>query len=160
MAEIRQTELPGVGVRSDFVTGDGEQLGVLVHHTGRRELLIYDRDDPDACRVVVSLGEDDARTLAELLGVPHVNETLAAMQQRVRELAIDWLPVEASSPLAGRSLRGAAVHSRTGVSVVAIIRGEETVVAPGADDTLEVGDTVVAVGSTAGMKDFLDLLAG
>ncbi len=160
MAEIRETELPGVGVRNDFVTGYGERLGVLVHHTGRRELLVYDREDPDACRVVVRLDEDDARTLAELLGVSRVSEQLAAMQQRVQGLAIDWVPVEPSSPLAGQSLRESAVHSHTGVSIVAIIRGDATIAAPGAEDTLEVGDTVVAVASTGGMKQFLDLLSG
>ncbi len=60
MAEVRETELPGVGVRNDFVTGTGQRVGVLVHTTGRRELLVYGDEDPDACRVVLEVGEDDA----------------------------------------------------------------------------------------------------
>ncbi len=159
MAEVRATELPGVGIQNDFLTGEGRRLGVLVHRTGRRELLLFDERDPDACRVLASLDEDDARTLAELLGASRLSENLVAMQQHIQGLAIDWLPVDASSPIAGRTLRDAAVHSRTGVSVVAIIRGEDTRAAPGPEDTLEPDDTVVAIGTTEGMKQFLGLLS-
>ena len=81
------------------------------------------------------------------------------MQHQVRDLAIDWIPVDALSSIAGRTLRDSEVHSRTGVSVVAIIRGDETIAAPRAEHTLEVGDTVVAVGTTSGMKLFLELVA-
>ena len=49
MADVRETKLPGVGVRHEFTTDDGTDLGVLVHHDGRREILVYDSDDPDAC---------------------------------------------------------------------------------------------------------------
>ena len=49
MADVRETKLPGVGVRHEFTTADGTDIGVLVHHDGRREILVYDSDDPDAC---------------------------------------------------------------------------------------------------------------
>lgn len=159
MAEVRETELPGVGVRNDFVTGTGQRVGVLVHTTGRRDLLVYGEDDPDACRVVLEVNEDDARTIAELLGASRLTERLTTMQQRVRGLAIDWVPVEPGAPIAGQSLAGAQVHTNTGVSVVAIIRGDETFASPGAGQTVEVGDVVVAVGTESGMRQFLDLLA-
>lgn len=159
MAEVRETELPGVGIRNDFVTAKGRRVGVLVHKTGRRELLVYDEPDPDACRVVMSFDEDDARTLAELLGASRFTENLTTMQQQIQALAIDWVPVDPESPIAGHTLGNAAVHSRTGVSVVAIFRGDETIAAPRAEETLEAGDTVVAVGTTSGIKQFLELVA-
>ena len=43
-------------------------MGVIAHRSGRRELLVYDRGDPDACDAVIGLGEDDTRTLVDLLG--------------------------------------------------------------------------------------------
>ncbi len=98
-------------------------------------------------------------TIAELLGASKLTEQLTAMQQKVRGLAIDWVPVEPGAPLAGQSLAGAQVHTKTGVSVVAILRGEETIVSPGAEQTVEVGDVVVGVGTEAGMRRFLDLLS-
>ncbi len=46
MTEIEETPLPGVGVRHEFTTANGERLAVLTHRNGRREIAIYDRVTP------------------------------------------------------------------------------------------------------------------
>jgi TrkA domain protein len=154
MADVSETTLPGVGVRYDFPTSGGHRVGVLVHRTGRRELLLYARDDPDALEAQVSLDSDDARTLAELLGASRIAEHLAAVQQDIEGLSIDWIVVDEGSEWAGSRMRDAGVHTHTGVSVVAILGAEHAVAAPGADDVLEPGATVVAVGPQEGLELF------
>jgi hypothetical protein len=105
MTEIREVELPGVGVRHEFVTEDGNRVGVVSHRSGRREVYLADSDDSDRFRRALRLSEEDARTLAEILGPSRVAAELAALQQKVEGLAIDWLPVREDSPLRGaRSL--------------------------------------------------------
>lgn len=158
MAQVEETPLPGVGVRYDFVTTEGDRIGVLAHRTGRRELLVYGTEDPDACRDVVRLDPDDTHTLAELLGTSHVSERLNALQQDIEGLTIDWLPVEADSACVGRTLRESALRSETGVSIVAVVRDEVTIAAPGGDFALEQGDTAVAVGTAEGIKELFRLL--
>jgi TrkA domain protein len=158
VSEVEETQLPGVGVRYDFVTSEGDRIGVLAHRTGRRELLVYDTSDPDACRNVVRLGADDTHTLAELLGTSQVSERLSELQQHIEGLTIDWLPVEANSACAGRTLREAALRTETGVSIVAVVRGEETIAAPSGDFALQRGDTAVAVGTPEGIKELFRLL--
>jgi TrkA domain protein len=158
MSDVQETPLPGVGVRYDFLTRQGRRVGVLAHRTGRRDLLVFDRDDPDACTLTLNLDADDAIALAELLGAPQLGRTLEAMQQDVEGLAIDWLTVAPGSTIAGQSLRGAAVHTRTGVSVVAILRGRDTIPAPRADTVIEPGDTIVGVGTPEGMQRLFALL--
>ena len=91
MHDVREVRLPGVGVRHEFTTAGGVRVGVLSHHTGRREVLVYDRQDPDASTTVLHLAPDDCRTLAELLGATQVSEAVAAVQQRIEGLAIDWV---------------------------------------------------------------------
>ena len=59
---------PGVGVKLEFTTEEGRIVGVLVHRDGRREILIYDDDDPDACSSSLELTAADTRTMSELLG--------------------------------------------------------------------------------------------
>ena len=59
MPEVTEVRLPGVGVRHDYTTEAGERVGVLTHRGGRREILVYDRDDPDRCRAVLHLSADD-----------------------------------------------------------------------------------------------------
>lgn len=159
MAEVSETRLPGVGVRHDFRTTHGERLGVLVLRSGRRELLLYDRDDPDACRATIDLEPDDARTLAELLGTSQVSEAIASIQ-RVEGLVIDWLTIEEGSPLAGVSVADAGIRQRTRVTVVAVLRGEEALPAPGPEFVLQAHDVIVTVGPPEGTADLRTLLVG
>ncbi len=46
----------------------------MSHRTGRRDLVVYDTRDPDACSEVVKLATDEADALAELLGAPRIVE--------------------------------------------------------------------------------------
>jgi TrkA domain protein len=158
MAGVDETSLPGVGVRYDFQTADGTRLGVLVHKTGRREVFVYDRRDPDACKYTLDLSVDDARTLAEVLGTSQVVSRLTAMQQEIEGLTLDWITVSSASTLVGESLRSAAIHTVTGASVVAIVRGEHTMPSPRADERIEAGDVLVSVGTLEGVRA-LDALA-
>ncbi|HTF61007.1 MAG TPA: cation:proton antiporter regulatory subunit [Actinomycetes bacterium] len=157
--DIQETNLPGVGLRHDFTTKAGRQLGVVTHRTGRRDLLVYDRSDPDACQEVIRLTDDEADALAELLGAARLVEHLAGLQ-RIEGLAIDWLPIRPGSPYAGRAIADTQARSRTGVSIVAILRGDRTIPAPTPDAGLEPGDTLVVVGTADGIKELSKLLGG
>jgi TrkA domain protein len=151
MAEVTETPLPGVGVRHEFTTAAGERLAVLSHRTGRREIAVYDRADPDACTTVLHLSPDDTRTLVELLGGSPLSEAAAGVQ-RLAGVAIDWIPMRAGSEQVGATIGGGRLRTRTGASVVALVRGNDTLPAPGPDETLESGDVVVAVGTPEGLR--------
>lgn len=157
MAEIEETTLPGLGIRYEFTTARGNRVGIVHHRTGRRELLLYDRDEPDRCRDVVALDEDDSRTLAEMLGGSRVAEQLDRLQE-VEGLAIDWLPVPEGTPYAEGRMGDTRARTRTGVSVVAVLRGQEAHPAPGPDFILRAGDTLVVVGTARGIEDLAVLL--
>lgn len=159
MSRIEETALPGVGVRHVFTTADGVRVGVLTHRSGRRELLVYDAGDPDACRLSLQLDADDSRVLAELLGGSAVSEQVAAMQ-RLEGLALDWIEVRAGGPADGRAIADLAVRTRTGVSIVAVLRDTTTVPAPDPAFVLGGGDTVVVVGRPDGIRDAVALLRG
>ena len=160
MPDVEETRLPGVGVRHDFTTDEGRRIGVISHFSGRRSLLLYDSDDPDSCRDTIELGEDDLRALADLLGASHVTEHLANLRQNLKGLAIDWLPIEEGSPYASKPLGTTQLRTRTGVSIVALIRGPETIPSPAPDCTIRVGDTAVVVGTPEGIGKALALLRG
>jgi TrkA domain protein len=155
--DITETALPGVGLRHDFTTRAGRQLGVVTHRTGRRDLLVYDRGDPDRCQEVIQLTDDEADALAELLGAARLVEHLARLQQ-VEGLAIDWLEIRAGSPYDGGTIGDTQARSRTGVSIVAILRGDRAIPAPSPQERLAAGDTLVVVGTAQGVKALSDLL--
>lgn len=158
MSEIHEVKLPGVGVRYEFETNEGRRIGVISHRTGLREIYVSRRDDPDEFDRVIGLAPDDARTLAELLGATRVAEQLAELQQRIEGLVIDWLPVREDSAYSGRTIGDARIRTRTGVSVVAIVRGEDAVPAPGPQEELRSGDYLVVVGTSRGVEETVRLL--
>lgn len=158
MTELNEVDLPGVGVRYEFVTNQGQRVGVVAHRSGRREVYVADPDDADKFKRVLELSEDDARTLAEVLGAARVARELLELQQRVEGLAIDWLPVREDSPYAHRSIGDARVRSRTGVSIVALIRGDDAIPAPGPSEEMKPGDYLVVVGTPRGIEEVVELL--
>lgn len=158
MTEIRETKLPGVGIRYEFETVEGVDVEVVSHRSGRREVYLADREDPDEFKRVLSLGANDARTLGELLGVSKVAEQLSELQRRIEGLVIDWLPLRPDSGFAGKPLGDARIRTLTGVSVVAIVRGEEALPAPGPEELLVAGDYLVVVGTGRGIEKVVELL--
>ncbi len=158
MANVTQTRLPGVGVRHDFETDVARRIGVIVHRAGHRELILYAEDDPDTVAETIRLGEDEAYTLAELLGASRVTQVVEEIRQTVEGLAIDWLPITVSWWCSGRTIADTQLRRSTGVSIVAIIRGDQTIPAPEPEQELRAGDTVVVVGTPEGIKNASALL--
>jgi TrkA domain protein len=157
MAYVDETRLPGLGIRYDFQTARGSRLGVVHHRTGRRELLIYDQEDPDTCRDVIALDEDDSRTLAELLGASRVAEQIDHIQQ-VEGLAIDWLPIPTGTAYAGKTIGDTRARTRTGTSIVAVLRDGRAHPAPGPEFRLEPDDTLLVVGTPRGIEQLAVIL--
>ena len=160
MTTVRETKLPGVGVRHEFTSEDGTDVAVIVHHDGRRELVAYDTEDPDACHSLVSLSEPDTKTLGQILGVSPVTENVAAIRQVAEGLALDWTLVAPGSTVAGVAIGSGEFRTKTGASIIAVIRDDVPVPAPDADFVLTAGDIVVAVGSIDSLTELRTLLGG
>ncbi|HUF94544.1 MAG TPA: cation:proton antiporter regulatory subunit [Acidimicrobiia bacterium] len=159
MTKITKTSLPGVGVKHEFSTEDGRRVGVVHHRTGKRELYVCAAADPDVAVLNVALTDDDSHALSDALGGSEVVENLAHLQQRVEGLAIGWLPVEEDSKYASRTIGDARIRTRTGVSVVAIIRGHTGHPAPGPGFEMLAGDTLVVVGTPEGIEQVEEILS-
>ena len=156
--ELEETRLPGIGLRHDFVTKRGRRLGVISQRSGARELVVYDTEDPDACTVAVDLTQQESEVLAELLGAAPVVERLSRLREQIEGLSTEGLVVTESSPYDGRTLGEAAVRSRTGASVVAVVRGLDLLPSPAPDLRFQAGDRVVVVGTEAGVRAVATLL--
>lgn len=156
MPEIRETKLPGVGLQFEFTTRSGERVGVISRYSGRREMLLFDERDPDAVRDRVELSESESAALAELLGGTRITAQLAALTAQVEGLIIDWLPLPPD--FADMTIAETEMRTRTGSSVIAIVREGQAVPAPGPEDVLRRGDTVVIVGTREGITQAAELL--
>jgi len=145
MVDVRRVKLPGVGVLHTFVADDGGKVGVIAHRSGHSDLITF-ADEEDANKVSLRLSEDEAHTLAELLGGTQITESLTALDQ-IPGLSIDWFTVDAEDHIAGQPLGNPGVRDIVGLTVVAVVRGESTNPAPAVDFTVLPGDTLVVAGS-------------
>jgi TrkA domain protein len=158
--EIFETSLPGIGVRYEFDTSRGRRIGVLVHRDGRRELLIYCKGDEDSCSEAIDLDTGESAALVELFGGTRITERLSDLRHEVQGLAIEWVDVSTTSPLVNRTIGDGKIRTQTNASVVAVIRGDESIPGPGPDFQFQVGDVALVTGSHEGVAMAARLIAG
>lgn len=144
---VEQTTLPGIGVRHDLLTSRGRRIGVVKHRTGERDLVLYDRDDPDAGSDTVVLTEAEAEALAELLGASLVLGQLAGLREMAGGLLTEQILLPSDSPYVGRSIGDTRIRRRTGASIVAVLRDGEVTPSPEPDFVFQASDAVVVVGT-------------
>ncbi|MGH3749959.1 MAG: cation:proton antiporter regulatory subunit, partial [Micromonosporaceae bacterium] len=142
-----------------ITTQRGRKLGVISHRTGRRDLLIYDRDDPDTCAQTVTMNDEEADALAELLGTHRIVERLAELDRQIQGLVTEQIPITADSPYAEKTLGDTRARTRTGASIVAVVRNGQVHASPRPDFRFEQGDVVVVVGTDEGSAAVADILA-
>jgi TrkA domain protein len=157
---VTETLLPAVGIRYEFTTAAGTHMGVLSHRDGRADLLVFDAGDPDRPRFTVRLTESEAGGLADLLGAPRIAERFADLTREVPGLETAQLDLPEASPFAGRTLADTRARTRTGASVVALVRGEDVIASPLPSEKLYAGDVLVVIGTADGLDRVKRLLEG
>lgn len=155
---VEVTPLPGIGVRKDFALRGGRRVGVVTHRDGKIELIVSKSDDPDACLAELPLTADEAGALANLLGAPQLVAQLNDEHGELPGIHTRQIPVNSGSPFDGRTLGDTALRTRTGVSVVAVMRAGQVHPSPVPDFTLTAGDLLVTVGTTEGLDNAVKIL--
>lgn len=144
--DVREHDLPGVGKKFAITTNDGDRLTVIIHNTGHRELYHFKRGE-DYPFFAVRLEDAEARKLGAILGGAYFQPPVAdSMDMVLEQLSIEWLRIEGGSPLAGRTIEGAAIRAQTGASVIAILREGRAHPNPQPTQEIEAGDTLMVVG--------------
>lgn len=152
------TPLPGIGVRQDFRTRAGRRIGVITYRDGRSELLVYRLDDPDACSASIPLNGEEAVTLASLLGAPHLVEQIRGQNRELTGIETHQIAILPGSRFDGAGMGDTELRTRTGASIVAIIRGGAVHPSPRPDFLLQGGDLLVVVGTDEGLAEAARLM--
>lgn len=155
---IERNEIAGIGVRHDVVTQSGQRIGILIHRDDRREVALYEPHDPDAIAQSVSLTGAEAEAVADLLGHTAVLSQLSELSGSIAGLFTEHLILPADSVYLDGPLGSTKARTRTGVSIVAIVRGTEVIPSPTPDTVLLPDDVLVAVGTRKGLDDLVHIL--
>ncbi|WP_029522325.1 cation:proton antiporter regulatory subunit [Persephonella sp. KM09-Lau-8] len=154
--DFKESDLPGIGKKFSLVTQAGDKLTVIMHITGKREIFVFEPDDFDEPSCDVVLNEDEANQLGSILmGAYYRPEQEREKEVLIENLAIEWVKVPPNSPLAGKSIKEADIRRKAGVTVIAIIKKDETIVNPRPEEVISGGDTVVIVGTREQVENFM-----
>lgn len=150
---IEETPLPGIGVRRELQLGIGRRVGVVTHRDGRTELILSRADDPDACAASIPLTAEEAAGLGQLLGSAQLVAQLTAEQENVSGISTHQILIRKGSAYAGLTMGDTQMRTRTGASIVALLRDGDVIGSPRPDEVLHVGDLVVIVGTDNGLAE-------
>ena len=159
-SELRETRLPGVGVKYSCATAHGGRLAVILHTEGLREIYYYRRADDEEPTAVIRLEDDEARQIGAVIGGAYDRPKIVEdLEMAFGELAIEWVPVPDTSPAIGKTLAQCGFRQRTGITIIAILREPEPVAGAQPGDVIQKGDTLVTVGKLGQYPAFRRLLA-
>jgi TrkA domain protein len=154
---VRETQLPGVGVRYNLEFEKGRAFIVVLHNDGHREAFWQGSEEADSERLF-KLSEQEARKVSEIFDGTYFHPVAEDLDEALDGARIKWVQLADDSPLAGNSIGEAQIRSRTGVSIIAIQRGDRTISNPDKDELLQENDVLVVVGTGEQHEAFTNIM--
>ena len=149
--DVKEVLLPSIGVRYEFTCHDGDRIGIIARRGGDFEIVRYDRDDPDRARPVFHFTDEEADGVAQILGAPRIAERFTELTREVPGIDTGQVKIRPGSPFVGRPLGDTGARTRTGASIVAIVRNQEVLPSPGPAEVLRAHDVLVVIGTEEGI---------
>ncbi|ELZ17183.1 TrkA-C domain-containing protein [Haloterrigena salina JCM 13891] len=156
---VYESDLPGVGKKFEVELEDGERLVIVTHNTGKREVYLKANPDADGDKLF-EVSDRLARKIGTILEGAYFQPVQAEAVETMlsEDTYLEWYTVSESAEIAGQTLEEADVRNRTGVSIVAIQRGDDLISPPTPETVLEVDDTLVVIGEREECAEFETLL--
>lgn len=158
---VRESTLPGVGKKFEIDLPTDDQLIIVVHNTGKREVFLRTQTDVDSEKLF-ELPDRLARTVGSVLEGAYFQpvETERVETMLSEETFLEWYDVADDAEIVGQTLAGANIRERTGVSVIAIDREGTIIPSPDPETTIKAGDTLIVIGSEEHVHQFEPLISG
>ena len=158
MSVVRESDLIGIGKKYQIETEAGDNMVVVIHDDGRRELYRHDDIDHET-HCVMTLSDEESRQIAGILGgLSYKPKALETIEVALDDLRIEWYKVEASNDGVNKSIGELNVRQKTGASIIAAIKDVETIINPGPEFVIEPGVTLVIAGKAKNIKLLKEIL--
>ena len=152
--KIKTGDLPGIGKRYSFETAEGENIVVILHQSGQREVYHFAESDGDEPDFTLKLTDEEARQFGTLLlGIDYQPVTDDRVELFLKKVRIEWLKVEPDSELANKKVIDSRVRSKTGATIIGIQRGDDFIGSPDVDEVILPGDTLMVIGNREQTKN-------
>ncbi|MDM4140764.1 MULTISPECIES: cation:proton antiporter regulatory subunit [Mycobacterium] len=157
--DVKEVLLPGVGLRYEYTDQKGDRIGIIARRSGDFDVVVYAREDPDEARPLLHLTDQEAEAVAQILGAPRIAERFTELAREIPGLETGQVHILAGSPFVDHPLGDTRARTRTGASIVAIVRNEEVLASPGPSEMLHVQDVLIVIGTEdgiAGVEKIID----
>ncbi|WP_049925799.1 cation:proton antiporter regulatory subunit [Halopiger goleimassiliensis] len=156
---IYESDLPGVGKKFEVELEDGQRLVIVTHNTGKREVYLKANPDADGDKLF-EVSDRLARKIGTILEGAYFQPVQAEAVETMLsdDTYLEWYNVSETAEIAGQTLEQADIRDRTGVSVIAIQRGDDLISPPTPETVLRVDDTLVVIGEREECAEFETLL--
>ncbi len=151
---FRETDLPGIGKKYTLNLTNGQDIAIVMHLSGKREIFYFDDPDNDPQFHFV-MNEEEAQLLGSvLLGSYFKPEQEQQKELLMGKLSIEWVTIDKQCSLVDKSILQSEIRKTTGVTIIAIIRGKDSIINPLPDEIIMEKDTLVVVGNREQTKIF------
>jgi len=153
--EVRERDIPGVGMRYEIDLDGRQTVMVLLHTNGRREIYRRDTDESDDFEPMFNLSDAQARTLGLfLVGAYYQPIATKFGQESSSGRYVDWYAVDSGTPLDGVERGTVPFSEEFGVTLLAVERDDA--VHSTVDDafTFAAGDSLIVLGTDGRHNDF------
>lgn len=157
--DVSETDLPGVGKRFEVTLQEGGVAVVVIHNSGRRELFYRESPNADS-EELLDLTDQESRIVGSILEGAYFQPVRTENPETLLgdDVIIEWYTLGTDDPFVGETLEEADIRERTGVTVMAVERGEECVASPEADFRMQEEDILVTVGTRENQAELEELL--
>jgi TrkA domain protein len=146
--KIKTGDLPGIGKRYSFETAEGENLVVILHQSGQREIYHFAGSDEDEPDLTVKLSDEEARQLGTiLLGVDYQPVADDRVELFLKRIRIEWVQVLPGSELTNKKIIDSRIRTKTGATIIGIQRGEDMLGSPDVNEVILSGDVLMVIGN-------------
>lgn len=158
MSVVRESDLIGIGKKYQIKTEAGDNMVVVIHDDGRRELYRHDDEEGDT-HCVMTLSDEESRQIAGIIGgLSYKPKALETIEVALDDLRIEWYKVLPFKDGVSKTIGDLNVRKETGAIIIASIKEDETVINPGPDFVIESGVTLVIAGKAKQIKMLKEIL--
>ncbi|TCK83237.1 cation:proton antiporter regulatory subunit [Albibacterium bauzanense] len=152
MSNVKETDLIGIGKKYQLETSYGDNVVIVIHDDGRRELYNYDEAENES-RCVLTLNDEESRQVAGIIGgLSYKPKALETIEVALDDLMIEWYKVPNESKAITKTIGELEVRKMTGASIIAAINQDETIINPGPDYIISSGITLIVAGKRNHIK--------
>lgn len=152
---LRSINLPGIGTKYELETEKKDIVAIFFLKNGNIQMYTLQHDCPTPS--VAELTSAEARRLGTILAgaiMEADSESVEIAFSALSDLRISIHTYIIGKQVAGKSLEELQIRARTGVTIIAVSRGDVNIINPSPSFVFNEGDTLVAIGESDQLKTF------